>query len=318
MRLLITGGTGYIGSVVSEHLVLAGHRLVVLDNLRTSAQTHLPPDVRLCVGDVSDRAILEQILPGVDAVLHFAASIEVGESMHHPIRHFRNNTEATIVLLEAMADHNVSRFLFSSTAALYGDPEEIPVTEDHPLRPANPYGESKLMVERILAWLHQRNGLRYASLRYFNAAGGRPKEKAVNLLPIVLEVALGRRPHLTIFGTDYPTKDGTAVRDYVHVEDLASAHLLALHALDTRGQRIYNLGSGTGYTVREVVEAARTVTGHPIPVVEAPRRPGDPAEVVASSDLIRQELGWAPRYSSLESIVRNAWEHMSADTKAAL
>ena len=309
MRLLVTGGAGYIGRVVTDQLALAGHEVVVLDNLSASRSEKLPATVRLYVGDVGDRDLLDRVLPHIDAVLHFAASIEVGESMAQPMKHFQNNVATTLRLLEAMLDHNVHRFIFSSTAAIYGNPQSNQVAEDHPLRPSNPYGESKLMVERILGWLHDRNGLRYVSLRYFNAAGGILNRRATNLIPIVLEVAKGLRPHVEIFGTDYPTRDGTAVRDYVHVEDLAAAHLLALQTLDTRSRAVYNLGNGLGFTVKEVIEVARKVTGHPIPVLEAPRRPGDPAEMIASSELIRKELGWTPRYSELESIVRSAWEN---------
>ena len=298
--------------MVAAQLLEAGHQVAVLDNLSTGRADTVPVGAETFVGDLSDHAVLNQALRGVDAVLHFAASIQVGESMQWPLRHFRNNAGATMILLEAMVDHGVGRFVFSSTAALYGQPEQIPVPEGHALRPANPYGESKLMVESMLAWLNRCNGLRYASLRYFNAAGGALRSGAVNLIPIILEVALGLRPHITIFGTDYPTRDGTAVRDYIHIEDLATAHLLALSALETRSRLIYNLGNGVGFTVREVIAVARKVTGHPIPVVEAARRDGDPAEMIASSELIRRELGWIPRFPDLESIVESAWSNREA------
>jgi UDP-glucose 4-epimerase len=306
MRLLVTGGAGYIGSVVVRHLVAAGHDLVVVD--RASRPANLPGSVAFAQADIGDVEALDRLLPGQQGVLHFAASIDVGESMQSPIRHFRNNTANSFTLLEAMQRHGVDRLVFSSTAAIYGEPETHPVKEEHPRRPGNPYGESKLMVETALEWLHRQRGFRYASLRYFNAAGGDAKKAAVNLIPIVLEVAAGVRPYLEVFGTDYPTPDGTAVRDYVHVEDLASAHVLALHAFERRPRMVLNLGSGTGFSVLEVVETARRVTGHPIPVRFGPRRPGDAPAVVASSQLAQQELGWVPTYTDLESIVRSAWE----------
>lgn len=309
MRLLVTGGAGYIGSVVSRHLVQAGHKVTIVDDLRAGGGPVLPQGAILHRGSIDDRAVLDQLLPEIDGVLHFAGSIEVESSMQCPLGHFRNNVEGTISLLEAMAAHRVERFIFSSTAAIYGQPVESPVTEDHPLTPANPYGESKLMIEQILGWLGRQGSLRYATLRYFNAAGGEvPGRRAANLIPIVLEVAAGRRPYVEIFGTDYPTRDGTAVRDYVHVEDLASAHLLALQALESNRALTYNLGTGTGFTVREVIAAARQVTGASIPVVECRRRPGDPAEVVATARKIRDELGWAPRYTDLLSIISSSWK----------
>lgn len=312
MRYLVTGGAGYIASVVSAQLLEAGHQVVILDNLSTGHRQAVPEGAEFNEGEVSDRAVLDRLLPGSDAVLHFAASTVVEESMRQPITHFRNNTATTFTLLQAMLEHHVTKFVFSSTAALYGNPAQIPITEGSLLQPTNAYGESKLLVERALGWLHSQNGLRYASLRYFNAAGGgrqrgedhRPE---THLIPIVLQVALGQRASVSIFGTDYPTPDGTAVRDYVHVEDLASAHLLALRALEEREKLVYNLGNGVGFSVREVVEVARKVTGHPIPVVLAPRRAGDPAELVASSEAIRAELGWQPRYGELETIVATAW-----------
>ena len=307
MRLLVTGGAGYIGSVVTVQLLASGHQVTVLDNLSAGRRENVPPGAHLRVGDIAERPLLDELLVACDGVLHFAAFTEVGQSMQQPITHFGNNTAKTIALLEAMLDHGVDRFIFSSTAAIYGTPQRVPVDESHPTRPENPYGQSKLMIEQVLHWLHERQGFRYASLRYFNAAGGRGNKRAVNLIPIILEVAAGHRPHLDIFGSDYPTRDGTAVRDYIHVEDLASAHLLALNALENRGRLICNLGNGIGFTVKEVVEVARAVTGHPIPVREVPRRDGDPAEVTASSRLAR-ELGWQPRYADIELIVRSAWE----------
>jgi UDP-glucose 4-epimerase len=244
--------------------------------------------------------------------MHFAALIEAGESMKHPELYFSNNTASTLTLLEAMLATRVERLVFSSTAAVYGEPEKTPIEETAALAPTNAYGESKLLVEHMLTWLNRIHGLRYASLRYFNVAGavggrGEAHEPESHLIPLVLDVALGRRQSIKIFGKDYPTPDGTCIRDYVHVGDLADAHILAFEALSTRSRLIYNIGNGQGFSVREVVESARRVTGHPIPVVEEPRRPGDPAVLVASSKRIIEELGWKPRYSSLDDIVRSAW-----------
>jgi UDP-glucose 4-epimerase len=278
----------------------------------------LPKGAELVVADLADAAALHQILQAhrVDAVLHFAALIEAGESMQVPERYFRNNSASTLALLEAMLANGVKRFVFSSTAALYGNPERIPIEEDAPLRPTNAYGESKLLVEQMLAWFHRIHGLRYASLRYFNAAGaagalGEDHRPESHLIPLVLQVALSKRERVSVYGADYPTPDGTCVRDYIHVSDLASAHLLALHALDTpRGQQplLYNLGNGRGFSVREVIAAARRVTGHAIPALDAPRRPGDPAVLVASSEKIRRELAWQPQHPELEAIINSAWE----------
>jgi UDP-glucose 4-epimerase len=245
--------------------------------------------------------------------MHFAAFIEPGESMKFPERYFRNNTINTLILLEAMLAHDVKCFVFSSTAAVYGDPEHVPIEETHPLRPTNAYGESKLLVERMLDWLNRAHGLRYASLRYFNAAGasgnlGQDHRPPLHLIPRTLEVALGQRSEIGIFGTEYPTPDGTCIRDYIHVIDLARAHLLALDALSDRDRSVYNLGNGRGFSVRQVIEVARGVSGHSIPAVECPPRAGDPAILIASSKKIQQELGWVPQYPDLESIVVSAWE----------
>jgi UDP-glucose 4-epimerase len=318
MRLLVTGGAGYVGSVVTAELLRAGHAVVVLDNLSRGHRSALPKGAELVVADLADAAALHQILQAhrVDAVLHFAALIEAGESMQVPERYFRNNSASTLALLEAMLANGVKRFVFSSTAALYGNPERIPIEEDAPLRPTNAYGESKLLVEQMLAWFHRIHGLRYASLRYFNAAGaagalGEDHRPESHLIPLVLQVALSKRERVSVYGADYPTPDGTCVRDYIHVSDLASAHLLALHALDTpRGQQplLYNLGNGRGFSVREVIAAARRVTGHAIPALDAPRRPGDPAVLVASSEKIRRELAWQPQHPELEAIINSAWE----------
>ncbi len=336
MRVLVTGGAGYIGSVVAEELLQEGHQVVVLDNLSRGHSQAVPKGAELVVGELADRNGLDQLLRfgaldsrekdsrPIDAVMHFAALIEAGESMKAPEQFFRNNTANTLTLLEVMLAAGVKRLVFSSTAALFGNPERTPIVEDDPVRPTNAYGESKLLVERMLEWFRQIHGLRYAALRYFNAAGasrpdkGEAHQPETHLIPRILQVALGRAKHASVFGTDYPTPDGTCVRDYIHVSDLAQAHLLALKALESERvpqnadplihkPLIYNLGSGQGFSVRQVVEVARQVTGHPIPVMESPRRPGDPAVLIASSGKIRRELGWQPRFPDLKSIVESAW-----------
>src|SRR5258705_5426272 len=313
-RILVTGGAGYIGSVVVAHLLDRGYEPVVFDDLSHGHRAALPASARLIVGDIADRALLDQIFAEFQpqAVMHFAAFIEAGESMQRPEKYFRNNTANTLTLLEALLEHGVQRFVFSSTAALYGAPEKTPIEENSALQPSNAYGESKLLVEQMLDWLHRVHGLRYACLRYFNAAGaageqGEDHHPESHLIPIALEVALGDRTEVAIFGTDYPTPDGTCVRDYVHVSDLAAAHLLVLEALREKERLIYNLGNGQGFSVREVIETVRKVTGHGIPARESPRRPGDPAVLVASSEKIKRELGWKPEYAGLISIVRSAW-----------
>ena len=314
-RVLVTGGAGYIGSVVTSQLIAKGCDVFVYDNLSHGSRRAIPSAAKFVNGDTGDRGTLDRIFreQRIDAVVHLAASIEAGESMQVPERYFRNNTANSLTLLEAMLEHKVKRLVFSSTAALYGTPERTPIEENDPLHPTNAYGESKLLVEQMLAWLHRIHGLRYASLRYFNAAGaaGEQGEDHVpesHLIPLTLQVALGKREHIAIYGTDYPTPDGTCVRDYVHVSDLASAHVLVVEALRERDKLIYNLGNGRGFSVREVIETARLVTGHAIPALEVARRPGDPAVLVASSDRIQQDLRWQPQFTSLESIVSTAWE----------
>ena len=314
-HVLVTGGAGYIGSVVAAQLIAAGHRVTVLDNLNRGHREAAPAGAELGTGDVSDRALLDTLFAprGVHAVVHMAALAEVGESMREPERYFRNNSAGTLTLLEAMLAHGVGRMVFSSTAALFGDPERVPVDETHPLRPCNAYGESKLITEQMLEWFHRIHGLRYASLRYFNVAGaagelGADHRPESNLIPLILQVALGQRAHVEIYGSDYATPDGTCVRDYIHVSDLATAHLLALDALEEQGRMIYNLGNGQGFSVRQVIETARRVTGHAIPAVESARRPGDPAVLVASSETIRRELGWTPQRSAIKTIIADAWE----------
>ncbi|HYH00573.1 MAG TPA: UDP-glucose 4-epimerase GalE [Terriglobales bacterium] len=315
MRVLVTGGAGYIGSVVSAELLRANHEVVVYDNLSHGYRRAVANGADFVEGDIADSAKLDEVLSsrGIEAVMHFAALIEAGESMQVPERYFRNNTASTLTLLEAMLRRGVKRFVFSSTAALYGEPEQIPIRETDTLKPTNAYGESKLLVEHMLAWFHRIHKLRYASLRYFNAAGaagelGEAHNPESHLIPLILQVAQGKRDAISIYGTDYHTNDGTCIRDYIHVIDLAAAHVLALEALDRSGQLIYNLGNGRGFSVREVIETARKVTGHAIPAIETPRRPGDPAVLVASSENIRRELGWIPQHADLETIIRTAWE----------
>ena len=314
MKVLVTGGAGYIGSVVTSQLIARGHQVFVYDNLSHGFRGAVPKKTDLIVGDIADRANLTRVIAtcGIEAVMHFAAFIEAGESMKVPEKYFRNNTVGSLTLLETMIESGVKNFVFSSTAALYGDPESTPIRETDRLQPTNAYGESKLLVEQMLEWFHNIHGLRYASLRYFNAAGataelGEAHRPESHLIPIILQVALGKRDSISIYGTDYPTPDGTCVRDYVHISDLAQAHLLALEALEAKPKQIYNLGNGRGFSVREVIETARKVTGHKIRALETPRRPGDPAVLVASSEKIQNELGWKPEHAELEQIIASAW-----------
>ena len=315
MRILVTGGAGYIGGTVARLLLAGGVAVTIYDNLSHSKRAAVAPGAEFVEGELADRALLEETLRAgrFDGVMHFAALIEAGESMEKPEIYFRNNTAGTLTLLEAMLATGHKRLVFSSTAACYGEPETTPIAEDARLAPTNAYGESKLMVEQMLGWFHRIHGLRYASLRYFNVAGamegyGEAHEPESHLVPLVLDVALGRRKSIQIFGEDYPTRDGTCIRDYIHVRDLADAHLLALAALKEQECLIYNLGNGQGFTVREVIESARRVTGRAIAVEARARRAGDPAVLVASSEKIRRELGWRPRFAELDTIVRSAWE----------
>ena len=313
--VLVTGGAGYIGGVVTSQLLGQGYEVVVLDDLSNSCKASVAAKAKFVEGNIADRGLLDQILREnkIDAVMHFAAFIEAGESMKYPEKYFRNNTVNAITLLEAVIARGVRRFVFSSTAALYGTPERTPIEETDRLQPTNTYGESKLLVERILDWMNRIHGLRYACLRYFNAAGaagerGEDHHPESHLIPLILQVALGQRENIAIYGTDYSTPDGTCVRDYVHISDLSNAHLLALEALKEKEKLIYNLGNGKGFSVREVIETVRKVTGHAIPVKEAGRRAGDPAVLVASSEKIKRELGWNPEYPGLDAIIRTAWE----------
>lgn len=315
MRFLVTGGAGYIGGTVAELLLNKGHDVAIYDNLCHGHRSLVPKRAEFIEGELADGPRLEQIFSAekFDGVMHFAALIEAGESMKRPELYFRNNTAATLTLVEAMLAQNVNRLVFSSTAAVYGEPESTPIREDAPLRPTNAYGESKLLVEYMLAWVNRVHGFRYASLRYFNVAGaiecrGEAHEPESHLIPLILDVALGRRKSIKVFGQDYPTHDGTCIRDYIHVQDLAQAHLLAFEALAGRDRLIYNIGNGRGFSIREVIESACRVTGHPIPVEEAERRPGDPAVLIASSEKIERELGWTRKFDKLDDIVASAWK----------
>jgi UDP-glucose 4-epimerase len=315
VKILVTGGAGYIGGTVTQLLLDRGHTVVVYDNLCHSRSSMAPAGATLIEGDVADNKKLDQLFAdgSFAGVMHFAALIEAGESMQKPELYFRNNTMATLTLLEAMVKSNLKRLVFSSTAAVYGEPVSTPIMEDAALLPTNAYGESKLLVEQMLSWMQRIHGLHYASLRYFNVAGaipgrGEAHEPESHIIPLILDVALGRRGSIKIFGQDYPTPDGTCIRDYIHVQDLAEAHLLAFQALEQRDRMIYNLGNGHGFTVRQVVESARRITGHPIPVEEVPRRPGDPAVLIAGSAKIEHELGWKPKYTQLDDIMSSAWE----------
>jgi UDP-glucose 4-epimerase len=314
-RILVTGGAGYIGSTVASDLLRRGYEVVVYDNMSRGHRGAVPAGATFVTGDVGDRAALDDLFRThkLDAVMHFAASIEAGESMQIPELYFRNNSAKALTLLEVVLAYRVARFVFSSTAALYGNPERTPIEESAVLAPVNAYGESKLLVERMLAWFNRVHGLRYAALRYFNAAGataalGEDHKPETHLIPLVLQVALGKRERIAVYGTDYPTPDGTCVRDYVHIADLASAHLLALEALREKDRLIYNLGNGRGFSVKEVIESVRRVTGHAIPAQETARRPGDPAVLVASSERIKRELRWKPKFAELDDIVRSAWD----------
>jgi len=316
MTILVTGGAGYIGSITTAELVQAGYRVVVFDNLYQGHAQAVHPDALFVEGDLADRVAVQQLFKqhaDIDGIMHFASYTLVGESMQHPLKYLRDNLLNVSNLLEFAVIHGVKRFILSSTANLFDAPERMPIDEQEHIVPGSPYGESKFFIERMLHWFDRIYGLRYACLRYFNAAGDTPQrgedhDPETHLIPLVLQVPLGQREHITVFGDDYPTRDGTCVRDYIHVVDLAQAHILAVQALDDLGSRVYNLGNGQGFTVLEVIEAARRITGHPIPHVVGPRRAGDPSVLVASSERIRRELGWQPRYPTLDDIVGSAWE----------
>lgn len=314
MRILVTGGAGYIGSVTAATLLERGHEVVVVDDLRTGHRAAVPEGVPFVRADIADGDAVGDVLRSydVEAIVHFAANSLVGESMEHPMRYFGNNTGGTFSLLGTALEHGVGRFVLSSTAALYGTPDSVPIPEDAPLHPESVYGESKYLIERALRWLGSTAGLGWTALRYFNAAGadgirGEDHRPESHLIPLVLQVALEQRERIDIFGDDYPTDDGTAVRDYVHVADLAEAHVRAVEAIRAGDGRAYNVGTGRGHSVREVIDACRRITGHAIPAHTAQRRAGDPPALVADPGRIGNELGWSPRHRDLDDIVASAW-----------
>ncbi len=311
MKILVTGGAGYIGSICVEQLLDLGHAVTVFDNFTEGHRNAIDPRATLIVGELQDRASIADAMRETkpEAVMHFAANALVGESMENPSKYFRNNVYGGLNLLDAMLEFGVKRFVFSSTCATFGPPERVPIDETLPQRPINPYGESKLMFEKVLRWYDEIHALRFVALRYFNAAGatekyGEDHRCETHLIPNVLKVALGQKPHVEIYGTDYETPDGTCIRDYIHIVDLAQAHTLALGATQSA---FYNLGTGGGTSVREVIAACERVTGKEIPVIEKPRRPGDPPRLIASSEKIARELGWQPKFQSIDKIVESAW-----------
>ena len=312
MKVFVTGGAGYIGSICVEELLNAGHQVTVLDNLTEGHRGAVDPRAVFVAGDLADAALVTRALRDAqaEAIMHFAANALVGESMTNPAKYFRNNVASGLNLVQAAVETGVRKFVFSSTCATFGMPERMPITEDLPQKPVNPYGESKLMFEKILQWFQAIHGLEFAAFRYFNAAGasrrfGEHHRIESHLIPNVLAVALGQKSECQIFGTDYPTPDGTCIRDYIHIIDLADAHI---RALEPGRKGFYNLGNGSGYSVREVIQTCARITGKNIPVVEKPRRPGDPPRLIAGSDKARKELGWVTRFPKLEDIVASAWE----------
>ena len=317
MRILVLGGAGYIGSHTALELVKAGNEVVIADNLVTGYRKAIPKGAKFYKGDLRDSDFLDNLFhqEKIDAVIHFAAYSLVGESVTNPLKYYDNNLYGTKVLLEAMVKNNVGKIVFSSTAATYGEPENIPILETDRTCPTNPYGETKLAMEKMFKWTAEAHGLRYVSLRYFNACGadesgtiGEAHNPESHLIPLILQVPNGKRETISIYGTDYDTPDGTCIRDYIHVTDLAQAHILAVQYLNNGGESdIFNLGNGVGYSVREVIETARKVTGHPIPATETSRRAGDPARLVASSEKAKKILGWKPVHDSLEEIISSAW-----------
>ena len=319
MKILVTGGAGYIGSVVVEQLIVANESVVVFDNLSQGHRAPVHPEAVFVQGDLADRKAIDAALSEhrPDAVMHFASKTLVGESMQKPFLYLGDNVTNGLNLLQSMVEHGVKRIILSSTANLFDQPERIPIDESERIVPGSPYGESKFILERMLHWLDRICGMRFACLRYFNAAGatfthGEDHDPELHIIPLVLQVALGKREKVSIFGDDYPTRDGTCVRDYIHVIDLAQAHILALGALD-RGSRFYNLGNGEGFTVKEVIDTARQITGRTIRADAAPRRGGDPAVLVAASNKIRNELGWAPRFPHVREIIESAWQWHQAN-----
>ena len=318
MAVLICGGAGYVGSHNVRAFTEHGEDVIVVDSLETGHRASVPEGIKFYQADIRDRQTLDKVFTenDIEAVVHFCAYSLVGESMELPLKYFDNNVGGMISLLEAMHDHNVKRIIFSSTAATYGEPKRVPILETDPTQPTNPYGESKRIMEKMMKWVSSQHDIRYVSLRYFNVAGawrdgtiGEDHKVETHLIPLILQVPLGKREHITIYGDDYPTKDGTCIRDYIHVEDLARAHILALEYLRKGGEsNIFNLGSGDGYSVMEMITAARTVTGHPIPAVVGERRPGDPARLVADSAKAARILNWKPEIVSMQDIIASAWK----------
>jgi UDP-glucose 4-epimerase len=323
MAILVTGGAGYIGSVTVDDLRASGAKVVVLDNLSRGHKEAVAPDVNFYEGDIGDAELIKRICAenSIDAAMHFSAFTYVGESVEKPQMYYENNTERTRLLLDALLANGVNKFVFSSTAAVFGEPQYTPIDENHPQKPENPYGWSKFFVEQIMRDYDRAYGLKFVSLRYFNACGatetrGEHHDPETHLIPLILQAAAGVRPHISIFGDDYPTRDGTAVRDYIHVSDLSQAHLLAVKHLQAGGDsQFVNLGNGQGFSVAEVIEATRRVTGRPIEAVTAPRRAGDPSTLIADSAKAKTLLGWKPQYADIESIIETAWRWHQANPK---
>ncbi len=317
MAILVLGGAGYIGSHTVYELIAAGRDVVVADNLLTGFRAAVHPKARFYELDIRDQAALDKLFETeqIEGVIHFAASSQVGESMKDPLKYYDNNLYGTTVLLRSMVAHGVDKIVFSSTAATYGEPQRVPILESDPTVPTNCYGETKLSMEKMMRWTSQAHGLRYVALRYFNACGAHPSgaigeahDPETHLIPLILQVPNGTRAKISIFGDDYPTPDGTCIRDYIHVTDLAQAHILALDYLMNGGENnVFNLGNGVGFSVKEVIDVARKVTGHAIPAEICPRRAGDPAQLVASSEKAKSVLGWKPQFADLETIVSTAW-----------
>ena len=322
MAILVLGGAGYIGSHTVYELIDAGRDVVVADNLLTGFRAAVHPKARFYQLDIRDRSALDELFTKekIEGVIHFAASSQVGESMSDPLKYYDNNLHGTMVLLQAMVAHGVDKIVFSSTAATYGEPERVPILETDRTDPTNCYGETKLAMEHMMRWVSRAHGLKYVALRYFNACGAHPSgaigeahNPETHLIPLILQVPNGQREKISIFGDDYPTKDGTCIRDYIHVSDLAQAHILALdHLLQGGESDVFNLGNGVGFTVKEVIDVARAVTGHPIPAETCPRRAGDPAQLIASSKKAVEQLGWKPKYNDLNTIIASDWKWHSA------
>lgn len=318
MTILVLGGAGYIGSHTVYALIEKGEDVVIVDNLETGYEGAIHPKARFYKGDIRDRAFIDSVFDKekIDAVIHFAANSLVGESMTNPLKYYDNNVNGTKVLLQSMVAHGIDKIVFSSTAATYGEPENVPILETDKTEPTNTYGETKLSMEKMFKWTDKAHGLKYVSLRYFNACGahesgsiGEAHNPETHLIPLILQVPLGKRESISIYGDDYPTHDGTCIRDYIHVTDLAQAHILAVEYLMKGNEsNIFNLGNGIGFTVKEVIDTARKVTRHPIPAVVTPRRAGDPARLIASSDKAREVLGWNPCHADLEEIIASAWK----------